>query len=79
MVDFDGPRHAQTDAVTIAAYVARKTDDGLGIEWCEFAPAAVVELVKRATQAQLPLSLRGVEPPTAARAAVGGELRKHGS
>jgi len=79
MVDFDGPRHSQTDAVTIAAYVARKTDDGLGIEWCEFAPAAVVELVKSATHAQLPLSLRAVEPPTGARAAVGGELRKHGS
>jgi hypothetical protein len=79
LVVLDGPDHSQTDAVTVAAYVARKTDDGLGVEWCEFAPAAVVELVKQATHAQLPFSMRGVEPLTGARVAVVGALLKHGS
>ena len=31
----------------IPAYVVRETDSGVGIEWCEFAPRAVRELMIR--------------------------------
>ncbi len=31
---------------TIAAYVTRLGDDGAGVEWCEFAPPAVAELLQ---------------------------------
>jgi hypothetical protein len=30
----------------IEAYVARKYDSGFGIEWCEFAPRAISELLR---------------------------------
>jgi hypothetical protein len=30
----------------ISAYVARKHRDGVGVEWCAFAPQAVVELLR---------------------------------
>jgi PilZ domain len=32
-------------AVRLAAYVVRETEGGVGIEWCEFAPRAVRELM----------------------------------
>lgn len=31
----------------LPAYVVRETDSGVGIEWCEFAPRAVRELIVR--------------------------------
>jgi hypothetical protein len=34
------------DAPIIAAYVARKGKDGIGIEWCEFAPPDVSRLLQ---------------------------------
>jgi hypothetical protein len=30
----------------ISAYVARRHRDGIGVEWCDFAPQAVVELLR---------------------------------
>jgi hypothetical protein len=30
----------------VMAYVSRKVNDGLGVEWCEFAPRAVKELLR---------------------------------
>ncbi len=30
----------------IGAYVARRHPDGIGVEWCDFAPHAVVELLR---------------------------------
>jgi hypothetical protein len=36
------PKH---EAPVIEGYVARKYKDGFGIEWCEFAPAAVSRLL----------------------------------
>jgi hypothetical protein len=30
----------------ISAYVARKYRDGIGVEWCDFAPRGVVELLR---------------------------------
>jgi hypothetical protein len=32
----------------VAAYVARKGKDGVGVEWCEYAPKAVLELLRYA-------------------------------
>jgi hypothetical protein len=37
----------------IAAYVSRKTEGGVGVEWCEFAPNAVKDLL-RSTSIPLP-------------------------
>lgn len=32
----------------ISAYVARKGPDGVGVEWCEYGPTAVLELLRYA-------------------------------
>ena len=37
------PRH---EAPTLEAYVARKHGHGIGVEWCEFAPRAIRELLR---------------------------------
>lgn len=37
------PRH---DAPVVEAYVARKHKNVIGVEWCEFAPRAVRELLR---------------------------------
>jgi len=33
-------------AAEISAYVSRKTTEGVGIEWCEFAPSVVKDLLR---------------------------------
>jgi hypothetical protein len=33
-------------AAAISAYVSRKTQEGVGVEWCEFAPNAVKDLLR---------------------------------
>lgn len=30
----------------VEAYVARQSQDGIGLEWCEYAPPAVVQLLQ---------------------------------
>jgi hypothetical protein len=37
----------RTHSVRLPAYVVRETETGVGIEWCEFAPRAVRELMIR--------------------------------
>lgn len=32
----------------ISAYVARRQRDGIGVEWCDFAPQAVLQLLRSA-------------------------------
>ncbi len=43
------PQRSKHEAPTIDAYVTRKFRDGIGVEWCEFAPRAVRELLRSAT------------------------------
>jgi hypothetical protein len=33
-------------AETITAYVSRKAKEGVGVEWCEFAPSVVKDLLR---------------------------------
>ena len=46
------PRH---EAPTVEAYVARKHEHGIGVEWCEFAPRAVRELLRETVNGSLAL------------------------
>ena len=43
------PQRAKHDAPDIPAYVARICEDGIGIEWCEFAPPDVNRLLQSVT------------------------------
>ncbi len=42
----DMVQRARCDAPSIAAYVTRVSKDSTGIEWCEFAPPAITELLQ---------------------------------
>ena len=33
-------------AAAITAYISRKTKEGVGVEWCEFAPSVVKDLLR---------------------------------
>ncbi len=78
------PADGSEDAVSIAAHVIRKTDHGVGVEWYDFAPAAVAALLRDPTLCVLQRDRRRVarvpganlaEMPPAAPA----RRRKHGS
>lgn len=49
----------------IPAYVVRQTPDGVGVEWCEFAPLAITSLLKdplEARPSKLVLQTQHAEP-----------------
>ncbi len=75
----------RTRPVRLAAYVVRETEGGVGIEWCEFAPRAVREIllhgadravVRKARAARRPLQESDTvmppraQPPAAAPSAI---------
>src|SRR5271155_4460206 len=45
-IAIDMPPPVMYATAVISAYIARKFADGIGVEWCEFAPRAVVELIR---------------------------------
>ena len=56
------PHRPRRDAQIIEAYVARKQAGGLGIEWCDFAPRVISDLLRDiAWQPQRRVRLIGVE------------------
>jgi hypothetical protein len=44
-VSINVPSQSQR-AAAISAYVSRKTKEGVGVEWCEFAPSVVKDLLR---------------------------------
>ena len=50
----------------ISAYVCRKVKDGIGVEWCEFAPQAVLELLRSAKGRRLDPHRGDALPPAPA-------------
>ncbi len=45
-IAFVSPHRFSHATPMISAYVARRQRDGIGVEWCDFAPQAVVELLR---------------------------------
>ena len=73
------PQRSRHEAPVIAAYVARKFKDGIGIEWCEFAPPPVTRLLQSFT-ARRYIRLRKPEAPAAiAISRLSAPLLKHGN
>jgi hypothetical protein len=54
------PETARSD-IRVMARVTRNLKDGVGVEWCEFAPSAVKDLL-RSPSIQLPALNRGWSP-----------------
>ena len=46
IVEFDIARRSGVSGQRVAAYVARHAPDGLGVEWQEFAPRPIVNLLE---------------------------------
>ncbi len=70
------PYRSKHEAPIVYGYVARKYRDGFGIEWCEFAPAAVEELLRIAVRHPYTSPHRNRIPPMV-RPRTAGSLLKH--
>jgi hypothetical protein len=71
------PQRSKHEAPVVAAYVARKFKDGIGIEWCEFAPPAVISMLQ-SFAARRYIRLRKPDPPAAiAVSRLSAPLLKH--
>ncbi len=46
LVVFEPPVLKGDRLESVEAYVARQSHDGIGLEWCEYAPRAVVQLLQ---------------------------------
>jgi hypothetical protein len=78
-VTIDVPHKMRNEAPSIAAYVTRCGKHSIGIEWCEFSPRIVSDML--ATLATRPyIRIRKPEPPVAvAISRLSAPLLKHGS
>ncbi len=70
------PTRARSEALNIAAYVTRTSKDSVGVEWCQFAPRAITELLQSLSN-RPPARLRKSE--SAPGAVISPPLLKHGS
>jgi hypothetical protein len=78
-VTIEMPQRSKHEAPVLAAYVARKYKDGIGVEWCEFAPAPIPQLLY-SFSARPHIRLRKPEPASAvAISRLSTPLLKHGS
>ncbi len=78
-VVIEQPPRAKCDARSIAAYVTRRYKDGVGIEWCEFAPPEVSKLL-HAVAMRPHVRLRKPDVPSAiAVTRLSAPLLKHGT
>jgi hypothetical protein len=70
------PYRSKHEAPAVYAYVTRRYRDGFGIEWCQFAPAAVAELLRMAARHRYTAPHRAGTPPIV-RPRTAGSLLKH--
>ena len=50
LVEFDGDCFGSGGSYTLRAYVVRRVEAGVGVEWCEFAPESIRDLLACACQ-----------------------------
>ncbi len=65
------------EAPLIPAYIARKHKDGIGIEWCEFAPQPISELLHTLSLRRHSPLRRPEVPAAVSVARLSGPLLKH--
>ena len=70
------PYRSKHEAPAVYGYVTRRYRDGFGIEWCQFAPAAVEELLRIAVRHPYTSPHRPGIPPMV-RPRTPGSLLKH--
>ncbi len=70
------PKH---EAPLVAGYVARQYQDGIGVEWCEFAPHPVRELLRLVVARPLAHMRRPGAPASLTISRLSAPLLKHGT
>ncbi len=69
------PKH---EAPTVVGYVTRKYKEGIGVEWCEFSPRAISDLL-RAVAVRPYAHLRRSAPLSSSISRLSAPLLKHGT
>jgi PilZ domain len=77
LVAIELPHRPKSDAPMVAAFVARKLKDGIGIEWCEFKPPAINRLLQSSTTRRFRHKRDGLAPGATPRRSA--PLLKHRS
>jgi hypothetical protein len=70
---------ARHEAVVVSAFVTRRYRQGVGIEWCEFAPAPVGSLLHSVARRPHAFSRRPASRASVTIARLSGSLLKHPS
>ncbi len=70
------PKH---ESPIIEGYVARKYKDGFGLEWCEFAPRTISELLQVVFTRRHALMRRPIAPASVTISRLSVPLLKHGA
>ncbi len=78
-VIIDLPLHPKYQSPVIEAYVARKYKHGLGIEWCQFAPDPVSELLRAVAKRPHARARRHAASASLTIARLSAPLLKHGA
>jgi len=73
------PQRSKHDAPTVDAYVARKYKDGIGIEWCHFAPPEVSRLLQSFAMRRYARVRKPELPAAKALSRLSPPLLKHGT
>jgi hypothetical protein len=73
------PHRFRCEAPTIAAYVTRSTKDGVGVEWCEFAPTPVSEVLQSLSARRYARIRKPESPAAIAITRLSAPLLKHGT
>jgi len=71
------PQVCKHQSHSMPAYVVRKHRDGYGIEWCEFAPLAITELLRTAIRRPYAYIRHPVPLSSVTRSRLSGPLLKH--
>jgi hypothetical protein len=78
-VAIDLPWRSRQEMPIIPAYVARNLREGIGVEWCEFAPPAISQLLRSLSARPHAPSRKPDASGTAMQARLSPPLLKHGS
>jgi len=70
---------ARQEAAVLQAYVARRYREGVGIEWCEFAPAPVGSLLRSVARRPYAFHRRPSQRASITITRLSGRLLKHPS
>jgi hypothetical protein len=77
-VALDHTHRSRHDAPTVDAYVTRRYKNGLGVEWCEFAPPDIAELLRSFTLRPRIRMRKPQAPAAIAMSRLHAPLLKHG-